>query len=101
MNGKVVDGKPLVVRPRTEGPGKGPVGGGGGGFSGPRFGPNEMDDSKLYVAHLAPEVDEDVLSRVFCPFGQIMNIRIITDRETGQSKGYAFITYSEQVCFLV
>lgn len=97
MNGKMVDGKALIVRPRTEGPGRGPMGGGGGGFNGPRFGPNEMDDSKLYVAHLGPDINEDVLSRVFGSFGQIMNIRIITDRETGQSKGYAFITFSEQV----
>jgi RNA recognition motif-containing protein len=99
MNGKMVDGKPLVVRPRSDAPGKGaaPGGGGPGGFNGPRFGPNEMDDSKLYVAHLAPDVNEDVLARVFGPFGQIMNIRIITDRDTGQSKGYAFITYSDQV----
>jgi hypothetical protein len=94
MGGKMVDGKALVVRQRSEAPGKG---GGGGPMSGPRFGPNEMDDSKLYVAHLAPEVGEETLGRIFAPFGQIMNIRIITERETGQSKGYAFITFSEQV----
>ena len=53
MNGKPMDGRPLVVRLRSEGPDKR----GGGGFDRPRgggFGPMENDESKvLYLPALA------------------------------------------------
>ncbi len=46
----------------------------------------------MYVAHLSHGVNEEQLSRVFADFGEVVHVRIIVDRETGQPKGYAFVT---------
>jgi ELAV like protein 2/3/4 len=54
----------------------------------------------LFVYNLAPEIQELDLWRLFGPFGAILNIKIVTDSATNQSKGYAFVTmvkYEESV----
>ncbi|KAK9812787.1 hypothetical protein WJX72_003699 [[Myrmecia] bisecta] len=84
MNGRDIAGQRLIVRLRSEAPGK--------GGDRPRFGPQENDDSKVYVSHLGDAVREDDLRRAFEAYGPVLNVRIITDRDTGQSKGYAFVT---------
>ncbi|KAK2387772.1 glycine-rich RNA-binding protein 4, mitochondrial [Trifolium repens] len=38
--------------------------------------------------------DEQSLREVFSKYGEVVDVRIITDRETGQSKGFGFITYN-------
>ena len=48
---------------------------------------------KLFVARLDYEVTEDDLTKVFSPFGQIKDLHIASDRETGKSKGFAFVTF--------
>ena len=47
---------------------------------------------QVYVAHLSHGVNEEQLSRVFSDFGEVVHVRIIVDRDTGQPKGYAFVT---------
>jgi nucleolin len=41
----------------------------------------------LFVGNLSWNIDEDWLSREFEKFGEITGCRIITDRESGRSKG--------------
>lgn len=57
---------------------------------------------QVYVAHLSHGVNEEQLSRVFSDFGEVVHVRIIIDRDTGQPKGYAFVTMASpaqaQVC---
>lgn len=48
---------------------------------------------KLFVARLDYEVTEDDLTKVFSPFGEIKDLHIASDRETGKSKGFAFVTF--------
>ncbi|CAD7703519.1 unnamed protein product [Ostreobium quekettii] len=81
MNGKVVDGRPLVVRLRSEGP---PT-------QKPKYGTQELDDCKLYVAHLPLSINEATLRKLFEPYGQVGEVKLITDRVTGQAKGYGFV----------
>ena len=50
--------------------------------------------SKLYVGNLSYNATEEELRKLFEPFGQIQSINIITDRFTGQSKGFAFVEMS-------
>ncbi|TDJ69795.1 MAG: RNA-binding protein, partial [Proteobacteria bacterium] len=41
-------------------------------------------------------VDEDQLRELFSPYGEIEELALIMDRETGRSKGFAFITFATQ-----
>ena len=55
--------------------------------------------NKIYVGNLPYSATEDELDGIFSENGQVLNINIIKDRETGRSKGFAFIEFSsdEQV----
>jgi hypothetical protein len=47
---------------------------------------------QVYVAHLDQRAGEEDIRAMFAPFGPVLNVRIIVDRETGASKGYGFVT---------
>lgn len=81
MNGKVIDGRSLVVRLRSEGPPQ----------SKPRYGTAEPDDCKLYVAHLPTTISETGLRSLFEPYGEVREVKLITNRLTGEVKGYGFV----------
>ena len=46
---------------------------------------------KIYVGSLSYDVTEDELRQEFGAFGKVESVAIITDRATGQSKGFAFV----------
>jgi cold-inducible RNA-binding protein len=46
---------------------------------------------KIFVAKLPPDYDETDIATLFITYGDISTINLVTDRETGRSKGYAFI----------
>jgi hypothetical protein len=46
---------------------------------------------KIFITGLPLEVGEDELTAVFGDFGQVKSLRIIKDRETGQSRGFGFV----------
>lgn len=46
---------------------------------------------KLYIGNLAFSVTSDSLSALFTQFGTVESARVITDRDTGRSKGFAFV----------
>jgi RNA recognition motif-containing protein len=45
----------------------------------------------LYVGNLAFNVQEDELKDTFSEYGKVVSAKIITDRFTGQSRGFGFI----------
>lgn len=45
----------------------------------------------LYVGNLPWSLSEDELAEALAKFGQVQAVRIITDRESGRSRGFAFI----------
>jgi cold-inducible RNA-binding protein len=49
---------------------------------------------KLYVGNLAFSVTEEALSQKLSEFGRVESVKIITDRDTGQSKGFGFVEMS-------
>jgi cold-inducible RNA-binding protein len=51
---------------------------------------NQMK-KKLYVGNLSFETTETELKELFAQAGQVETVRIITDRDTGRSKGFGFI----------
>lgn len=48
----------------------------------------------LFVGNLSFHTTENELRSLFEPFGQITRIHIATDRETGRSRGFAFVEMS-------
>ncbi len=51
---------------------------------------------KLYVGNLSYEVTESELNDLFTPFGTVESARIITDKFTGNSKGFGFVEMSSR-----
>ena len=51
----------------------------------------ETGPVNVYVGNLGPTVLEQDLRDLFSAFGQVNSVRIISDRETGESKGYGFV----------
>lgn len=45
----------------------------------------------IYVGNLPYGIDRDELKAVFAAFGEVAAARIVTDRETGRSKGFGFV----------
>ena len=48
-------------------------------------------NNKLYVGNLPYKMDEDDLKGQFGEFGSVKSVKIITDRDTGRSKGFGFV----------
>lgn len=48
--------------------------------------------TKVFVGGLAWETPTDVMRRYFEQFGEILEAVIITDKNTGKSKGYGFVS---------
>ena len=46
---------------------------------------------KIFIKNLPLQVEEAELREVFGDFGQVSSLRIITDRETRQSRGFGFV----------
>src|SRR4051794_38834142 len=46
---------------------------------------------QIYVTNLTYTTTEDELSQLFEPYGIVESVRIITDRDTGRSRGFAFV----------
>jgi RNA recognition motif-containing protein len=52
--------------------------------------------NNLYIGNLSYETTEDALRTLFAEYGQIESVNLITDRDTGQPKGFAFVEMSTE-----
>lgn len=50
----------------------------------------------IFVGRLSYETQENELRSLFEQMGQVKSLKIITDRETGKSKGFAFVTMANR-----
>ena len=81
------------------GPGAGlPCRGGGkcGGHRRQGPGREELPGTKLFVGSLPYEAKKADLLDLFAEFGDICDCHLVTERSTGQSKGFAFVTLKEK-----
>ncbi|HAP43956.1 MAG: RNA-binding protein [Spirochaetes bacterium GWD1_61_31] len=46
---------------------------------------------KIYVGNLSYNTSENSLRDIFSAYGQVDSVKIITDRDSGQSKGFCFV----------
>ena len=49
---------------------------------------------KLYVGNLPYSANQQILQEKFSQCGMVDSVNVITDRDTGQSKGFAFVEMS-------
>jgi cold-inducible RNA-binding protein len=50
---------------------------------------------KLYVGNLSWSTTDEGLKSAFERFGEVTDARVITDRETGRSRGFGFVTFAQ------
>ncbi len=50
---------------------------------------------KLFVGGLSWNTNDDGLRQAFERFGEVTDAKVITDRETGRSRGFGFVTYTQ------
>jgi len=50
---------------------------------------------KLYVGNLSWSTTDEGLRHAFERFGEVTDARVITDRETGRSRGFGFVTFNQ------
>jgi len=50
---------------------------------------------KIYVGNLPWSIDEDQLAGLFESYGEVASANIITDRETGRSRGFGFVEMND------
>jgi nucleolin len=57
---------------------------GGGGYN--------NSPNKLFVGNLSWNVDDISLETIFSDYGKVLEAKVISDRETGKSRGFGFVT---------
>ncbi|XP_059296587.1 29 kDa ribonucleoprotein B, chloroplastic-like [Lycium ferocissimum] len=102
FNGYEIDGRALRVNcgPPPE-KRENSFGGGRGGrsenssFGGARGGGRSFDSSnRVYVGNLSWGVDDLALKELFSEQGQVVDAKVVYDRDSGRSRGFGFVTYS-------
>ena len=53
-------------------------------------------EKRLYVGNLPFDTSEDQLHELFSAHGQIVTVKLITDQETGRSRGFGFVEMSTE-----
>lgn len=65
----------------------------------PNFTPGDMtrpvqsSDATLYVGNLHPSIEESTLYDMFRKFGEVVQCKLMKDIYSGESRGFAFVTY--------
>lgn len=52
--------------------------------------------NRLYVGNLSYDATSESLRAAFAECGQVGELRIVTDRETGRARGFAFVTMGNE-----
>lgn len=55
-----------------------------------------MDQKKLYVGNLPWSMTGDSLREMFASYGEITDAVVISDRMSGRSKGFGFVTFANE-----
>lgn len=57
---------------------------------------NLEDKKKLYIGNLPYSVNSDELRKVFSEFGEVVDAVVISDKYSGRSKGFGFVTFATE-----
>ena len=50
----------------------------------------------IYVSNLSFNVQDEDLKDFFAPYGEVTSAKVITNRETGRSRGFGFVEMSDE-----
>ena len=50
---------------------------------------------KLFVGNLSWTTSNEALRDLLSQFGELSEVKIVTDRDTGRSRGFAFVTFAD------
>ena len=53
------------------------------------------DDRNIYIGSLPLDADEDEVRGLFAPYGEVLTLHLVRDKETGQSRGFGFVKLPE------
>jgi RNA recognition motif-containing protein len=51
---------------------------------------------KVYVGNLPFSVDREGLQKLFSPYGEMEEVIVISDKFSGRSKGFGFVTFKDE-----
>lgn len=54
------------------------------------------EKNKLYVGNLPYSVNDESLGQLFAEFGDVQDAKVITDKFSGRSKGFGFVTMGDE-----
>lgn len=52
--------------------------------------------TNIFVGNLSYQTSQDELHNLFAQYGSVERVNIVTDRETGQSRGFAFVEMTDK-----
>ena len=61
------------------------------GGAGPPFAQRNRSVTSIHVGNLSFDATEDDIRQAFAPYGEVASVNVIMDRETGRSRGFAFV----------
>merc|ERR1712167_109676 len=58
----------------------------------------DRGDRSVFVGNLNFRATEDDIGHMFSQFGNVLSVRIVTDRDTGRPRGFGFVEYDSPEC---
>lgn len=55
-----------------------------------------MAECKVFVGNLSWSTNDQSLHQAFSAFGEIVDHKVILERDTGRSRGFAFVTFADE-----
>ncbi|XP_022144753.1 29 kDa ribonucleoprotein A, chloroplastic-like [Momordica charantia] len=92
FNGYELDGRALRVNYGPPPPKKDNF-----SFTGSRNASNFSNPNRIHVSNLAWGVDDFALGNLFREHGNVVEAKVVCDRDSGRSRGFGFVTYSSAV----
>ncbi|KAH9956803.1 hypothetical protein BC827DRAFT_1229353 [Russula dissimulans] len=93
LSGKEIDGRPINVDRSTSNKGSGATSKPNDGRRAAYGDKTSPPSSVLFVGNLSWSATEDSLWDVFAEYGDVKNVRVPTDRESGKVKGFGYVEF--------